>query len=222
MKQDFVQKPEKYDGPIRFKDFYSDYFERISRLGISSVTELGMGSGDFLYHLPETVNGFGIDKSAELVAAANSTRKKDNLTFRCADIGIENDFAKTDLVIMSGFLCTFLEFEPVFETALSIATKYIFVNDYLNEHGVDAHFSFRADGESNFQTPYTIWSVATIEEYLNRLDVSYSIERYHMKTTLPETPNPLYNFHAQLDGENVLTNRGGIILNGYNIFIEKT
>lgn len=219
--QNFTQAVSKYAGNIRSKDFYQEYIEKIKSLGISSVTELGMGSGDFLYHLPSSVIGIGIDKSAELVQVANQTRKKPNLSFYCADIGKDKIIQRTELVVMTGFLCTFLDYRVALETALETATKHVFINDFLNEYGVDAKFSFRENGQQEFQTPYNIWSRETLEDYLKNLGVTYEILPYKMTSTLSEQDQPLNNYMATLDGEKVITNKGGILLYGYNIFINK-
>jgi hypothetical protein len=219
MKQNYTQKPEKYLGEVRYKDFYSEYYSRINALNIKTVTELGMGSGDFLYHLPEGVQGTGIDMSSELVEVANISRKKKNLTFRCLDILQDSSIEKSDLVVMTGFMCTFLDFKVAIDKALDIAEKYIFINDFLNEHGVDCKYTFREEIDEEFQTVYNIWSRRTIESYLNELGLSYSIEPYELSSELRQGARPLFNYHAILDGNRVLTNKGGILLNGYNIFI---
>jgi len=221
VKQNFEQGTKKYSGPIRYKDFYSTYIDRIMTLGIQSVTELGTASGDFLYHLPDSVVGIGIDKSAELIEVAKATRQKPNLTFQCADILEDQVFTETDLVVMTGFLCTFMDFKPVFEAALSISNKYIFVNDFLNSFGIDSRFAFREGCDQDFQNTYNIWAVGTIESYLSSLGLQFSIEPYLMASHLDEAEDPMFNFHAELDGKRVLTNRGGILLDGYNIFITK-
>lgn len=180
-----------------------------------------MGSGDFLWHLPDSVRGIGLDNSKELVEVANQTRSKANLKFEVAEIGARNGFEKTDLVVMTGFLCTFLDYRVPLEAAIETASKYIFINDFLNNYGVDARFSFREHGQEEFQTPYNIWSRATIEGYLNDLNLDYEIVPYRVASPLPEQNNPLFNYQASLDAEEVITNRGGIILHGHNIFITK-
>ena len=219
--QNFDQGLGKYDGPIRRKDFYPEYLAKIESFGIKSVTELGMGSGDFLWHLPNSVRGIGIDKSIDLVEVAEKTRAKSNLEFHCAEIGKNDTFAKTELVVMTGFLCTFLDYRVPLEAALDISTKHIFINDFLNDFGVDARFSFRERGQQDFQTPYNIWSRETIEGYLSSLGLSWQIVPYAVTSPLLETSNPLFNYRAKLNSEEVLTNRGGILLKGYNLFIRK-
>lgn len=219
--QNFTQALGKYDGPIRRKDYYREYLDRIQALGITSVTDLGMGSGDFLWHLPSSVSGIGLDKSRELVEVAKQTRDKPNLKFEVAEIGEGKAFERTDLVVMTGFLCTFLDYRVPLEAAIKTTTKYIFINDFLNDYGVDARFSFRENGQSDFQTPYNIWSRETIEGYLRSVGLSYEIEPYRMSSPLPEQSNSLFNYRATLDSEEVITNRRGIFLNGYNIFITK-
>lgn len=219
--QDYGRALGKYVGAIRRKDFYSDSLDKIQALGISSVTELGMGSGDFLWHLPSPVRGIGLDKSRELVEVAKQTRNKPNLKFKVAEIGEEKDFEKSDLVVITGFLCTFLDYRVPLKAAIETSTKHIFINDFLNDYGVDARFYFRENGQPEFQTPYNIWSRETIEGYLGSFSLSYEINPYTLQAAMPEQSNPLLNYRATLDTEEVTTNGGGILLNGANIFITK-
>lgn len=221
--QDFKQKLGKYEKKIRKKDFYDKYLSFIKSNNIRKVIDLGCASGDFLYHLPQDVQGLGIDTSKDLISVALETRKKENLDFH--NLNILNDELpfEAELVVMTGFLCTFQDFKPAIEAAMSLSTKYILINDFLNFYGVDSRHSFRAPGYSqpNFETIYTIWSEETITSFLNKLNCKFTINDYKMDTNLEESTNPLFNFHSTLDGETVITNRGGIILNGVDILIEK-
>jgi SAM-dependent methyltransferase len=219
--QKFTQKPERYAGKIRKKDFYKAILELIEKKKVKQVLELGCASGDFLSFLPEDIRGVGIDASEELIAVALKTRKKENIDFFCCDVFDYEPQIKPDLVIMTGFLCTFLEYDKILEKALALTSKYIYINDFLNKYGIDCKYSFREKGESDFQTVYNIWSRENIENFFKEKNVKFEIEPYIVHENLGKSANPLYNFHANLDGNKILTNNGGVFLEGVSIYIEK-
>lgn len=221
--QNFNQDILAYKGSIRKKDFYDDYYSRIANVDAKTVMELGCASGDFLHHMPEQFTGYGVDKSPELIKIANETRKKSNLSFVCEDI-LSPSFSRiADVVVMTGFLCTFMQFELILEKAINAANKLILINDFMNPFGVDARFTIRNTEffPKEFQTVYTIWSISTLSQHLDHLGVKYEFIPYCMKSHLDEFPEPVRNFHAILDGEKVLINRAGMIFYGYDIVIEK-
>jgi len=221
--QDFNQDILAYEASIRKKDFYDDYYTRIANVNAKTVMELGCASGDFLHHMPQQFIGYGVDKSAELIKIANETRKKINLTFICDDV-LSPDFSQVaDVVVMTGFLCTFMQFELILEKSINAANKLVLINDFMNPFGVDARFTMRNSKffPKEFQTVYTIWSISTLSEHLDHLGVKYQFIPYVMKSHLNEFLEPVRNFHAILDGDKVIINRAGMILYGYNIIIEK-
>jgi SAM-dependent methyltransferase len=219
--QNFKQKPNRYMGKPRKKDFYDIFLDKINNNKIKSVLELGCATGDFLYYLPDNIKGTGIDISKVLIKEANKSRKKDNLNFICEDLFKYNPATMPDLVVMTGFLCTFLKFQSVIDKALSLSKRFVFINDFINNFNVDCKYSFRENDEDNFQIPYNIWSKRTISEYLDKKKINYKIEPYIMHSWIKRNKNPLYNFHAKINKKKVLINNGGIILNGCNIFITK-
>lgn len=219
--QNFTQNPEKYVGKIRKKDFYDQCLDLIEKRNVQTVLELGCASGDFLYYLPDHVRGIGVDVSQELIDVAKNTRKKDNIDFYCEDVGDFSLRRPVDLVVMTGFLCTFMDYEKIMDKALSLTSRYVFVNDFFNKYNVDCRYSFRLQGKGSFQTPYNIWSLSTIRSYLDAKGCDYYFEEYEVKETLLESDHPLYNFHISHGTERVLTNRGGIVLDGFNLVVEK-
>lgn len=219
--QNFTQKPGRYIGAPRKKDFYDLYINKIIENNIGTVLELGCATGDFLYHLPRDIKGIGVDISEDLIKEARRTRLKDNLEFICQDVFEYSVELKPQLVVMTGFLCTFLEFERLLKKAISLTEKYIFINDFINNYGVDCKYLFREQGETEFQAVYNIWSKTTLARFLDTQNIKYSIEPYEMTSLLLENENPMYNYHAELNEKKILLNNGGIILDGCNIFMEK-
>ena len=218
--QNFTQKPNRYTGEIRKKDFYDQYLDKIKKNKIKTVLELGCATGDFLYHLPLDVKGVGVDVSSHLIDIAKQTRDKENLEYICEDFFKYKPKIKPDLVVMTGFMCTFLDFEKVLEYAISLTGEHIFINDFINENELDCKHSFKEVGDSDFQTVYNIWSRRTLTQFFKSKNIDFVIEPYNMASTLRESTNPTYNYHASLNNKRVLINNGGVILNGCNIFIK--
>ena len=75
----------------------------------------------------------------------------------------------------------------------------MFINDFINNYGLDVRFAIREGENAEFQSVYNIWSADTITNYLDTLSVKYNIQPYKMTTQLPESDNPTYNFHADVN-----------------------
>ncbi|MDO8561487.1 MAG: methyltransferase domain-containing protein [bacterium] len=220
--QSFVQESGKYALPPRKKDYYEIIHKILEKNGITSVLDVGTASGDFLYFMPETINGFGIDKSPDLIQIAKNTRKKKNIEFECADILSKKFDRRYECITILGTLLTFLDFRPALEACFNLNPKLIIINDFFNVDGVDIQLGFRYASNPNapYQFAYNVISLATMKDFLEQKSAEFSFEEYKLETRLyKDEANPMYNYHAELNGETILTNGMGLILRGYNLII---
>jgi hypothetical protein len=218
----FEQEIDTYVSAPRKKDYYQRVFDLLTSEDVKTVLDVGTASGDFLYFMPDSIRGTGIDKSDELIAIAKKTRAKANLTFECADILTFFGTEKFDCVTVLGTMLSFLDFRPLLDFCLSLKPRLIVLNDYFNPHGVDIQLGSRYANETDkpFYFGYNIVSLQTMQTYLEGKGVAYSFEPYIPQTLLQKNElHPLYNFHVKLDDELVLTNGTGLTLHGYNLII---
>lgn len=220
----FSQEKTAYEGEPRFKDYYSTAYDLFKKEGVKSVLDIGSASGDFLYFLPNDIRGVGIDKSAELVEIARSTRQKPNLEFLqhdiLADEPLEYEF---DAVLFSGLLVTLDQPRAFFERVLHLKPKVIFASESMNEQGIDIRLGYRrAEAEliEDYNFSFNVLSIQTIQNILSDLGVkSYDFQRYQMDTNLEKDDNVLRSYHTEFEGERVQTNGLGIILRGYHLVV---
>ncbi|MDO8552935.1 MAG: class I SAM-dependent methyltransferase [bacterium] len=220
--QSFTQEIGKYGLPPRKKDYYGIIYRILEKNNIKSVLDIGTASGDFLYFMPETIKGLGIDKSKDLIKIAKDTRKKKNLKFECADILSDKFDKKYECITILGTLLTFLDFRPALEACFNLHPKLIIINDFFNTDGIDIQLGFRyANKPKNaYQFAYNIVSLATMKSFLEEKSAQFSFEEYKLKTRLHrDEAHPMYNYHAELNGETIITNGMGLILRGYNLII---
>lgn len=65
-----------------------------------------------------------------------------------------------------------------------------------------------------------IISLDTMRSFLEGKSAKFSFEEHTLKTRLyKDATHPMYNYHAELNGETIITNGMGLILRGYNLTI---
>ena len=143
--------------------------------------------------------------SQELISVALETRNKTNLDFKKLNILSDELPYEAELVTMTGFLCTFQDFKPAIDAAMTLSKKYILINDFINYHGVDSRHSFQHLSILN-QTSRLFIQFGLRNNFilLNKFNCKYSITDYKMNSKLEESSNPLFNFHSKLDGKQLL------------------
>ena len=228
--QTFQQDPARYREPRVCKEVFERIYALLKELGVNSVLDVGCANGDFLYFLPDHLQGTGIDISGEFIEIAKKRNQKPNLRFLALDI-LADDALKQfkeqyDAVTMIGVLSTFHDYRRLFDRILALKTKFVIIHSPLNDYPVDAaHFHrdlTRQDGD--FQCAYNIFSKVTISEYLQGKGVTeHRFIPFEMKKTLVRNEqHPTFNFHIVLDnGERYLTNGIGIIFKEYILLIKK-
>jgi hypothetical protein len=242
--QQFEQRPEAYAVPPRRKEAFQPIYDVIAERGIRSVLDIGTAAGDFLYFLPDQVDGYGFDKSVDLVALAKAERAKPNLAFHQGDLfdrqGFEGFLADAatprghaiardglDCVTLIGALNGFLDFVPVFDRLFEIpGWRTLVVMAPVNEHPVHCrtHSFELLRPEAGWQSSYNIFAIAGIDDYL--AGKSFKAKRwtkFEMKTKLNPTPSdPVRAWHVDLPNGGRLQRNGlGIILTEYVLVIDR-
>ena len=217
----FKQVPDRYISAPREKDYFGTIYKALQKNHIKKVLDIGTASGDFLYYMPEEIYGFGVDTSKELIDVAQETRNKPNLSFGCVDILTQPIEGHFDAITILGTLLALLDFRKVLDICFSLKPRLIIVNDYFNLDGIDIRLGYRSaeNLSTDFNFGYNVISKASMETFLNSRGKTYLFEKYDMTTTLKKSTSPMFNYHINVDGERVLTNGSGLILRGFNLYI---
>lgn len=228
MKNNFIQNPKKYLGKPRYKDYYGQVYHSFRKNKIKSVLDIGTASGDFLYFMPESIRGLGIDKSSALIQIAKDSRKKKNLVFKKINVNnsrslfrILKKIGKPDAITIFGTLTVFPDIIKILKMCFQIKAKVIYINDWFNPYPVDIRCGYRLSDETNkpYNYCWNIRSIQTVSRWLSSKKKRFAFSPYQMRTTLKQSTNPLFSWHGRLNGEKVVTNGLGLILRGYQLTI---
>jgi len=132
----FNQSPSKYLGKPRIKDYYEKIYKILKNNNIKSVLDIGAASGDFLYYMPNTINGLGVDKSKTLINYAQKTRSKKNIQFKKCNIEniakfkkIVKKFGHPTAITIFGTLTTVKNYKKFLKTCFALKPKIVIIND---------------------------------------------------------------------------------------------
>lgn len=226
MSQVFHQDPKAYVGAPRLKESFEGVYQLLEQVGARSVLDLGCASGDFLYHLPESMTGVGVDISPKLLSLARKRVKRPGVSFERADflnaaLRRKMKARRFDAVTMLGFLHTFLDFEAPLAAALDLGAKTVIVHSPFNDNPVDTRHFHRVRGQKDFQCGYAISSKDSVSRFLKKKGVRrFEFALFRMKTELAkDVASPVRNWHSWIDGERRLMNGIGIVMDEYFLVI---
>ena len=112
---------------------------------IRSVLDIGTASGDFLFYLPKKIKGLGIDKSAELINEALSSRKRENNSFCVMELEELNKLKvnQYDAITCHGTLVTIKNYEDSLKEMIRLKPRLIVINDFFNPDGIDIECGYK-------------------------------------------------------------------------------
>ena len=193
-------------------------------MGYKSVLDVGCASGDFINLMNiDDVKCIGVDVSQELISQANSNSNNSNSTFLNNNILEENLLMDNsfDFITGFGFINTVDNLSLILKKLISFKPKLIFLNDFINENGLDVVVGYKRQEQADFNYPYKIRCEETWIKLMKSFpDYSIEFEPYKMKTSLSKSDNPICNYYSSIDGENVQRNGMDLILRPYNILIK--
>ena len=216
----FHQVPDRYLKAPREKDYYSYFYELMGRNGIKRLLDVGTASGDFLYYLPKDISAVGIDSSSDLIREANQTRKKSNLEYRISDIENFSSNEHFDAITILGTLVTIWDWEKVLKKCIKLQPRLLLIHDVFNPEPIDIKLGFK-NSESvgtSYNFGYNVVSIESLRRFFSQNSISCEISEFHLTTQLhKDYTNPMYNYHANLDGDRILTNGTGLALRMFNV-----
>jgi 2-polyprenyl-3-methyl-5-hydroxy-6-metoxy-1,4-benzoquinol methylase len=219
----FHQVPDRYLAAPRIKDYYEVIYKILSKNRIRRILDVGTASGDFLYFLPDQISALGLDSSPELIDEANKSRKKSNLEFQVAEFQTFSCNEHFDAITILGTLVTIQDWQQVVAKCIQLRPKLILIHDCFNPNPIDIKLGFKNSKSSNqeFNFGYNVLSIDSLNEFFKSYQVNLEISEFHMETELFKDPkNPMHNYHADFNGEKVLTNGSGLVLRMYNVIAQ--
>ena len=172
--QKFEQNPVAYLTPDpRRKDYYDWALGVLRENDCQSVLDAGCASGDFLYHLPDSLHGIGLDKSEELIDFAQKNRNKKNLSFIVADFLNDvvelNEISRklsVDALTIFGTITTVKNITRLLDLIDIFKPRVLLINDYFNPEPVDTFLSYCDSNNNEYQEGFNIYSLSTIRTKL--------------------------------------------------------
>ncbi len=215
----FHQVPDQYLAPPRMKDYYQSSYDLFIEHGVSTLLDIGTASGDFLYFLPDQVRAVGIDSSTELINEAKTSRRKPNLEFYVADFENFSPGRHFDAITILGTLVTVNDWHMFLLKCLQLHPKLLLIHDVFNPEPIDIKLGFKnSSSNTEFNFGYNVLSVKSLEDFFERNMVDYRITEFQLETDLfKDLANPMHNYHANFNGERVLTNGTRLVLSMYNV-----
>jgi len=185
------------------------------------VLDIGCAAGVFtkyLANLHPNARIIGLDSSSELIDIATKDAP-DNVDFVVANAKTYEPSKPLDIIIASGFFSLFDE--PAMPLRQwyswlkkSGSTIYIFATMNTNPIDTQIRLRNRYFDDAEWESGYSIHSMAAIEDVLNQLDVQYTFTPFEIGIDLPEQDNPIRTFTLKQ------SNNKRMIINGANIVHE--
>ena len=192
------------------------------------VLDVGCASGSFirLMHTkwPDATYT-GIDISDELISLAQVRLSGVNAELFTDDaIGFEPQ-KKFDVIIASGILSCFEDFEPALDRWTSWlsegGTLYIFGR--FNTKNIDTKIFFRNNHISaNWERGLIVYSINTVSKYLNAKGFPYKFRRFCLGIEIPENKNPIRTYTVKCkDGSKLIVNGANTIAEQFFLSIKR-
>ena len=216
----FHQVPDRYLAAPRTKDYYDFFYKILTENGIRKILDIGTASGDFLHFLPGQISALGLDSSPELINEANGSRKKSNLEFQVSEFERFSPDEYFEAITILGTLVTIEDWEKVIAKCIQMRPKLLLIHDVFNPNPIDIKLGFKNSRSSNqdFNFGYNVISIDSLSEFLKANSINHEISEFHLETELFKDPkNLMHNYHADFNGERVLTNGTGLVLRMYNV-----
>jgi len=159
----------------------------------------------------------GIDISDKLIRLAKKKLTRMNAEFLVTDIIEYAPSKKFDVIIASGILSCFDDFESVLDKWISWLKDKgrLYIFGRFNSRNIDTIIYTRnryKDG--SWERGLTSYSINTVKEYLDKKDLNYEFKQFYLDMDLAEQENPIKTYTVRCE------NGSRLIMNGANIVAE--
>lgn len=197
-KNSSYEKVKKYE---RFK-FLSDHVLKMVDPNCK-ILDIGCAKGEFIYYLKsvlndETIKYCGFDLSDELIAIAKNEPELSGVKFVTADVLNFELNEKFDILIMSGVLSIFDDFEKplrqMFKHMHNKSVGYIF--GCFNDDDIDVIVRYRNNyaGSTVWESGYNNYSLKTIDKFIKTFCNEVNLYKFDLSIDLPKEDDPVKSF----------------------------
>ncbi|MBT5771987.1 MAG: class I SAM-dependent methyltransferase [Flavobacteriaceae bacterium] len=169
----------------------------------------------------------GIDISKDLINMAKKEIFLDSVKFIQDDISTFSLKENFDIVIMSGVLSIFDDFEKILLNVLNHMKKESvgFIFGAFNKADIDVIIRYRNNYiESNeWESGWNLFSLKRITDFLESHSKGVEIIKFNLKQEIKKKKNPVSSYTVKLQNDsNLIVTGGGVIRDFYLIkFIKK-
>ena len=130
-----------------------------------------------------------------------------------------------DLIVASGILSVFDDFEPLLKKWLSWlkpdGTMIVFGR--FNSMDIDVKISFRNNlNQSGWEGGLNAYSIATVGKFLKNHGYKYEFSKFHLEKLIPKQDDPIRTYTVITeDGDKMIVNGANLIAEHFHLTINK-
>ena len=204
----------------------SEYIDK----NYSSILDCGTATGELLYLIYQTFPDMklsGFDYSSKMIDQAKKKVKEAHFFVQ----DLTSDYSgwqikpKSDIVICSGVLCIFDDYEMILDNILNCTNKkgLIIIRTIFNPDPIDVVMRYRKSGSNTWEGGWNILSKLTIENYLySKFQIDSLIwGDYNLDINIEKNKSDPMRAHTKaINGEKTLVNGACQILNQTNLIVK--
>ena len=203
----------------------SQYIEKKKKY---KLLDLGCSKGEIIYSLKEKFDNIeftGIDISKELLDKAKKENYLKTVRFIKDDISNFSLNEKFDIVIMSGVLSIFDDYEKFLKNVILHMKKDSIglIFSAFNKDDIDVIMRFKNNFKKSTQweSGWNLFSLKGIKKFLKKYSNSIKIISFDIKKILKKKENPVSSFTLELRDKSKLIMTGGNIVRDFHLIIFK-
>ena len=192
-----------------------------------SMLDIGCADGLFCRHLSKALpksSITGIDISEKFISQAKS-HNHSNCKFLPGNAESFIPDQPFDLIVASGILSVFDDFEPLLKKWLSWlkpdGTMIVFGR--FNSMDIDVKISFRNNlNQSGWEGGLNAYSIATVGKFLKNHGYKYEFSKFHLEKLIPKQDDPIRTYTVITeDGDKMIVNGANLIAEHFHLTINK-
>ena len=192
------------------------------------LLDLGCSKGEIIYSLKEKFENIeftGIDISKELLEKAKKENYLKTVRFIKDDISNFSLNEKFDIVIMSGVLSIFDDYEKFLKNVILHMKKDSLglIFSAFNKDDIDVIMRFKNNFKKSTQweSGWNLFSLKGIKKFLKKYSNDIKIISFDIKKILKKKENPVSSFTLELGNKSKLIMTGGNIVRDFYLIIFK-
>tara|TARA_B100001559_G_C16492170_1_gene618935 strand:- start:1134 stop:1853 length:720 start_codon:yes stop_codon:yes gene_type:complete len=221
---------QKFKNYERIKFLTKNLCQYIDKKKNYKLLDLGCSKGEIIYSIKEkfdnVIDFTGIDISRELIKKAQGENFLKSVRFIEDDISTFSLNEKFDLVVMSGVLSIFDDYENFLLNAIKHMKKNSvgFVFSAFNKQDIDVIIRYRNNfiGSNQWESGWNLFSLKGIKKFLIKYSQQVKIIPFHLQNKIEQKENPVLSYTVETKNESNLILTGGNIVRDFYLIVFKT